>query len=73
MRVFYAWYSNQVDHRDDEPIKIRAKNEKDAREIALRHLDEHRFTLKEVYPASLFRKIYPGWVHLLGRHQGVSR
>lgn len=68
MKYFFAWFSNKVDNRDDEPIKIRAKDKRQAQKIAIEEMNSCRFSLRNVYTAKQFKRIEPWWhAHFWGQ------
>lgn len=60
MKYFIAWLRNNTDIRDDEPIKIKAKDKTEATKIVSTYL-RNRFSLRGVYTLSEFKKIEPWW------------
>lgn len=67
MRYYIVWLRNNTDIRDDEPIKIKAKDKNDARNIATSHL-RNRFSISGVYTLAEFRKRDSWWAsHFWGR------
>jgi hypothetical protein len=62
MKTFYAWLSNNTDCRDDEPMKVKAKDILEATQIVFEKMDSYRFSLVGVYAKKEFKERYPGWI-----------
>ena len=67
MKYFIVWLRNSTDHRDDEPVKVKANSKEHAKEIASDYLS-WRFTFGPVFTLKEFRKYDPWWAsHFWGR------
>jgi hypothetical protein len=64
MPVFYVELQNHVDRRDDNVVKIKAKNTIDAREAA-RHHTRGRFTIGRVMRTPELKRWDYEWWQLL--------
>jgi len=64
MKYYIVWLSNRTDNRDDEVMKLKAKNKKEARKIAEEECADYRFDVSEVYTLPEFKK-YDEWWHAL--------
>lgn len=60
MRYFIVWLNHNDDPCNDEPIKIKANNKKEAGTIATAYLN-NRFTVGQVFTMSGFRTTDPWW------------
>jgi hypothetical protein len=60
MPYYIVWLENLTDHRDDEPIKVKASSRKKAEEIG-QNYTRGRFGVGRVYTYKEFRKIDPFW------------
>ena len=69
MKYFIVWLGNKTDCRDDQPIKIRAKDEKHVREILeSQNFVQSRFYVKYIYTTREFKKMHAWWhAHFWGR------
>jgi hypothetical protein len=67
MRYYIVWLRNNTDIRDDEPVKIKAKSEREARDIASNYLC-NRFTIRGIYTLKEFKEFDPWWhAHFWGQ------
>jgi hypothetical protein len=67
MRYYIVWLRNNTDIRDDEPIKVKAKDKGEARNVATDYLG-NRFSIRGVYTLGEFRKVDSWWAsHFWGR------
>jgi len=64
MKLFFAYLSNHTDCRDDEVIKIKARDKKQAREIA-EGVCRINFTIIDIYTRQQLKRNYPEWHSLL--------
>ena len=63
-RWFVVWLSNHTDCRDDEPVKIKARNLEEVR--ANLSFDSSRFSIARIFDGlSSFYKYHPDWEGLL--------
>lgn len=60
MRYYIVWLRNTTSIRDDEPVKIKASSKEQAKEFIHPWL-RNRFTIRDVYTLSEFKKIEPWW------------
>lgn len=60
MRYYIVWLKNNMDSRDDEPLKIKATSKYHAEDIAKNYL-RNRFTIRATYTLSQFKKYDPWW------------
>ena len=61
MKTFIVWMHNKTSSKDDEPIKVKAKDKDHAAELA-RNYQPERFYVGTVYALSAFKK-ETGWPH----------
>jgi hypothetical protein len=71
MKTYVVWLRNNTDSRDDEPIKIKAKDKDEATEIAGHHLN-NRFTISRVYTLKEFKRWDPGWHSLIWGNKVIN-
>lgn len=69
--IFYVHLHNHVDRRDDDVIKIKAKDKKEAKSIA-QNWNSHRFSVGRIYTAGEFKKVDRGWYELISSHKPIN-
>jgi len=70
-RYFIVWLSNTTDHRDDEPIKVKAMDKEEARTIGGQHT-RGRFTVDRVYTLGEFRSADPWWASIFTKQKAIN-
>lgn len=69
--VYYAWMHNKTDCQDDEPMKIWASSNKEAKKTAL-DFCRSNFYLGEIFTARQFRSYDPDFYDLMKSHSPVN-
>jgi len=59
--IYFAWYRNHTDMRDDECIKIRASSLKEAEQVARDYLNSRRFLISYICTREQFKAREPWW------------
>ena len=71
-QYWWAWLHNMTDHRDDEPMKIKASTREEAREVALQHMQNHRFSLGTIRNRKEMLEYDSFWVHISAGQKAVN-